>query len=185
MRAPFFPLLVSLGAAATASAQTAQTTVDIGVSVPTFSKGVVQARVGRKDPSDAKVIAPDMKVRVTVAVKGDKPFYLTDVSLKSGGVQTISAPYTNDGVGVVFTVTANAIGVKELLPADNSRDSPPPLIAATRGRRSGQAQLPLPQQHRLRRHRLHRLHRLHLLQPRHLHPHHLRRRLPHHSPRRH
>ena len=131
MRALFFPSVVSLlYAVATASAQPVQTTVDIGVSVPTFSKGVVQARVGRKDPSTTTVITPDMKVRVTVAVKGDRPFYSTDVSLKSGGVQTISAPYAGDGGGVVFTVTANAIGVKELSPADNSRESVPLVLGA-------------------------------------------------------
>ena len=62
------PLLILITASA-ASAQNTQTAVDIGVSTPKYSNGMVEARVTRKDPTaDKSAPAPTITVRVTSVV---------------------------------------------------------------------------------------------------------------------
>lgn len=147
MRRLVVTMIISFYAVSGASAQVVQRAVDIGVSRPAFVKGMVQARVVRKDPVMEKVIAPEMLVRVTIGVKGQKPFYSTDVSLKPGGQRLVSAPYANVSAGVVFTVTATAIGVKEMAAADNAIDSFPyrvGTVVVVPGRTPAPAPAPTP-----------------------------------------
>ena len=116
-----FPLLILI--AAPVFAQNAQTTVDINVSTPKYSSGIVEARVTRKDPADKSVPAPAVTVRVTIAVRGEKPFFSKEISLKPGGAETVAAPFRGDGTAKAFTASAFAVGLKELAAQDNVRTS--------------------------------------------------------------
>lgn len=105
---------------ATASAVAAQqTSVDIAVAA-SFANGAVSAQVTRKDPSDVKP-ADIAKVMVSAALKGQKPFFSTTIVLKPGGSQSVSAPYSGPAGGTV-TVSAMPLDLKEINPADNTRD---------------------------------------------------------------
>src|SRR6478672_4803240 len=104
---------------ATATAVAAQqTSVDISVSA-SYANGSVKAQVMRKDPPGAT--APGAKVRVSAGLKGEKPFFSTDIELKPGASQSISAPYSGPPSATV-TVSAMPLDLKEINPADNSRD---------------------------------------------------------------
>lgn len=117
------PLLILITASA-ASVQNAQTAVDIGVSTPKYSNGMVEARVTRKDPTaDKSPPAPVITVRVTIAVRGEKPFFSKDVAMKPGSAETVAAPYKGDGSATSFTASAFAVGMKEVAAADNTRSS--------------------------------------------------------------
>ena len=128
MRLLIFPSLLVLVATSAASAQTAQTTVDIGVSTPSYSNGIVETRVTRKDPGEKLELMPGMTVRVTIALKGDKPFFSKDVVLKPGGYETIQTSYRGEASQLSFTVTAFALEMKELAPDDNTRTSEAAVI---------------------------------------------------------
>src|SRR5215210_5482214 len=121
MRRLFLPLIFSLSATANLSAQTTQSTVDIGVSDLTVDKGLVQALVSRTDFE--KPVDPDMKVHVTVAVKGQQPFYSAIISLRPGGQQFVAAPFKQGQGDVLFVLSATPVGVKESNEADNTRVS--------------------------------------------------------------
>src|SRR5215207_10810168 len=109
---------------AKASAQ--QTSVDIIVSPPVFANGAVQARVDRKYAGGK--LAPQVMVRVSIAVKGQKPFYSTDVGLKEGGSATVSAPFKSVG-NEAFTANAYALDMKEMSDANNTAESAPRAVA--------------------------------------------------------
>ena len=134
------PLLMLITASA-AFVQNAQTAVDIGVSTPRYSNGMVEARVTRKDPTaDKSAPAPVITVRVTIAVRGEKPFFSKDVAMKPGSAETVAAPYKGDGSATSFTASAFAVEMKEIAAADNTRSS----AAAVVGTMTLPGRLPIP-----------------------------------------
>lgn len=122
MRALCFSLALLVHATAGAYAQNPQTTIDIGVSGLTFDKGVVHATVRRKDPAGQTPI-PQVRARVTIAVKGQSPFHTAEVLLKPGASVLVSAPYKGSGSAVVFVATSMPVGIQEIAAADNRRES--------------------------------------------------------------
>ena len=133
------PMLILLYGSA-AFAQTPQTTVDIGVTVPKYSSGVVETRVTRKDPLDKSALVPAMPVRVTIAVKGEKPFFTTQLAMKPGGADIVTAKYPGDASSKIFVVTAVPLAHKEIASGDNTRETPPTLV----GPMTLPGRLPLP-----------------------------------------
>jgi len=126
----FVPLLLWAYVTAGASAQNPQTTVDIALSALVFDKGVVKATVRRNDPPN-QAPASVVRVRVTFAVRGQKPFHTAAVSLKPGTSLLVAAPYPGSGSRITFSATAMPIGLKEIRVSDNSLESIPYSFAAT------------------------------------------------------
>src|SRR5690348_7056998 len=111
-----FTSLALMVSAVGASAQ--QTDVDIVVTSASFANGALNGMIARKDPPFEK-LNPEVKVRVSVGLKGQKPAWSTDIVLKTGGSQSVSAPWSGSTSNVTLTMSAIALDLKENQPTDN------------------------------------------------------------------